>query len=66
MLSEHAQHLLLANEETSAWPAAPLLEHLTATVLDTARQRLVPRAEQVTAGDPGALDALLHLSPFVI
>ncbi|MFF8786714.1 hypothetical protein [Streptomyces sp. NPDC015125] len=30
VLNEHAEHLLLANEVTGAWPAAPCLEHSSA------------------------------------
>ncbi|MFJ3182343.1 hypothetical protein ACIPJN_28680 [Streptomyces sp. NPDC086796] len=62
VLSEHAGHLLLADEESGAWPAAPFLEHLAHAVPDTARRWLAARAEQVAAAGAGALDALLRLA----
>ncbi|WP_331746178.1 hypothetical protein OG923_34600 (plasmid) [Streptomyces halstedii] len=54
--------LLLADEASGAWPAAPFLEHLAATAPATARPWLAARAGQVAAGGPGALDALLRLA----
>ncbi|MFK0142468.1 hypothetical protein [Streptomyces murinus] len=62
VLEEYAEHLLLADEVSGAWPAAPFLEHLAATAPDTARPWLAARAGQVAAGGPGALDALLRLA----
>ncbi|MFJ4700463.1 hypothetical protein ACIP5N_22210 [Streptomyces sp. NPDC088768] len=62
VLDEYAEHLLLADEVSGAWPAAPFLEHLAATAPDTARPWLAARAGQVAAGGPGALDALLRLA----
>ncbi|MEO3978967.1 hypothetical protein [Streptomyces sp. CAU 1734] len=62
VLDEYADHLLLADEQSGAWPAAPFLEHLAAAAPDTARPWLAARAEQVAAGGPGALDALLRLA----
>ncbi|MFE7485166.1 hypothetical protein [Streptomyces sp. NPDC057552] len=62
VLDEHAEHLLLADEASGAWPASPFLEHLATAAPDTARPWLAARAEQLAAGGPGALDALLRLA----
>lgn len=59
VLHEHAPHLLLADEETGLWPAAPFLEHLAAVDPDTARRWLEDHAVQLAAAGPGALIEVL-------
>lgn len=61
-LDEHAPHLLLADETTGIWPAAPYLEHLSTTAPDTARTWLADHVEPLAAAGPDALDALLRLA----
>ncbi|WP_329020286.1 hypothetical protein [Streptomyces sp. NBC_01601] len=62
VLEEHAPHLLLADEASGAWPAAPFLEHLAQAAADTARPWLAAHAGQLAAAGPGALDALWRLA----
>ncbi|MEV6680723.1 hypothetical protein AB0N09_28235 [Streptomyces erythrochromogenes] len=62
VLDEHAPHLLLADETSSMWPAAPFLEHLAAHAPDTSRPWLARHAVELAAAGPGALHALLRLA----
>ncbi|MFD8396369.1 hypothetical protein ACFV2N_46160 [Streptomyces sp. NPDC059680] len=62
VLDEHAPHLLLADETTGAWPAAPFLEHLAADAPEAARPWLAAHAVQLAAAGPYVLGALLRLA----
>lgn len=62
VLDAHAGHLLLADEATGAWPAAPFLEHLAQSAPDTCRPWLADHAERLAASGPGAVDALWRLA----
>ncbi|MEU0413624.1 hypothetical protein ABZ307_38340 [Streptomyces griseorubiginosus] len=61
-IPRHAGHLLLADEATGAWPAAPFLEHLTESAPGRCRPWLDGHAERLAAGGPGMLDALWRLA----
>ncbi|WP_199800767.1 hypothetical protein [Streptomyces marianii] len=60
VLHEHAPHLLLADETSGRWPAAPFLQHLAATAPDTARPWLADHAVPLAAAGTSALIELLH------
>jgi hypothetical protein len=62
VLTEHAEHLLLPDQESGVWPAAPFLEHLAARPPHQARPWLAARAGQLAAAGPAAVDALLRLA----
>jgi hypothetical protein len=62
VLNEHAPHLLLADEATGVWPAAPFIEHLAAAAPEAARPWLADHAVQLVAAGPYVLGALLRLA----
>lgn len=62
VLHEHAPHLLLADEASGVWPAAPFLEHVAAVAPQAARPWLAGHAVQLAAAGPYVLGALLRLA----
>lgn len=61
-LEEHAPHLLLTDEASGAWPAAPFLEHLAATAPKAAGPWLAGHAAELAPAGPHVLGALLRLA----
>ncbi|MEU6071061.1 hypothetical protein ABZ864_43120 [Streptomyces sp. NPDC047082] len=61
-LHQYAPHLLLADEATGVWPAAPFMGHLAAVAPDAARPWLDDHAVQLAATGPQALTELLLLA----
>ncbi|MFI1530673.1 hypothetical protein [Streptomyces griseus] len=61
-LEEHAPHLLLTDEASGTWPAAPFLEHLAATAPKTAGPWLAGHAAELAPAGPRVLGALLRLA----
>ncbi|MET8608906.1 hypothetical protein ABZV92_35780 [Streptomyces rubiginosohelvolus] len=61
-LEEHAPHLLLTDEASGTWPAAPFLEHLAATAPRAAGQWLAGHAAELASAGPRVLGALLRLA----
>nr|WP_258404872.1 hypothetical protein [Streptomyces sp. F12] len=61
-LEEHAPHLLLADETTGVWPAAPFLEHLAAAAPEAAGAWLAGHAAALAPAGAHVLGALLRLA----
>ncbi|WP_443977607.1 hypothetical protein [Streptomyces anulatus] len=61
-LEEHAPHLLLTDEASGAWPAAPFLEHLAASAPKAAGRWLAAHAAELAPAGPHVLGALLRLA----